>query len=316
MNNNNNSLYDVITFMDVGVDLIVRGGDIVPKFGQAEQLVADYAMELGGSCCIFAAQAAKLQLKTVGIGKVGVDPLGAFVLDCLQQSGIMMDYVQQHPGCKTGMGVALCDADDRAILTYPGTIDALGPEDIPNELFGCSRHLHIGSYYLMQKLQPHFTAIARQAKQHGMTVSLDTNWDPSERWDSGINELLPYVDIFLPNVNELKAITRQPTVGQAIEVLKDTVPLIVVKAGSEGAFAYHEGALLRAEPLKGLESIDSVGAGDSFDAGFIYGFLSGYDVQTCLQAGSICGGMSTLQSGGTAGQITLAEYLQLKDNVN
>ncbi|GAA3403407.1 sugar kinase [Paenibacillus hodogayensis] len=303
--------FDVVTFMDVCVDLIVRGGDIIPKFGQAEQLVGDYSIELGGSCCIFASQAAKLRLNTAGVGIVGDDPFGVIVRHYLQQSGIVMDYVHTDPSYKTGMSIALCDANDRAILTHLGSLDAIGLDDIPNELLESARHLHIGSYFLMKKLQPHWVAIAKKAKANGMTISLDTNWDPDERWEDGLQELLPYVDIFLPNVNELKAITRQSTVEDAILALQDIIPLIVVKDGGEGAFAYHQGQRFRAQSLKDIRVVDSVGAGDSFDAGFVHGFLAGYDVETCLHMGCICGGMNTTQSGGVAGQIGLEECIRL-----
>ncbi|MBP1989925.1 carbohydrate kinase family protein [Paenibacillus eucommiae] len=297
--------YDVLTFMDVCVDLLICGGDVVPRFGQAEQLVGDYSIELGGSCCIFASQTAKLQLNTVGVGFVGDDAFGELVLARLQESGMIMDYVKKDKSCKTGLGIALCDVNDRAILTYTGSIDAIGPDNIPETLFSLTRHLHIGSYYLMKSLQPHLRHIVQKAKQSGMTISLDTNWDPQETWDDGIWDILPYVDIFLPNVNELKAIAKQETVEESIQVLKEFVPLIVVKEGAKGAFAYNGGKYFRAEPLKDIQPIDSVGAGDSFNAGFVYAFLSGHDIQECLRIGNYCGGMSTTKAGGIAGQVRI-----------
>ncbi|WP_165822626.1 carbohydrate kinase family protein [Paenibacillus montanisoli] len=248
-------------------------------------------------------------MRTAGIGVVGKDAFGDFVRAKLAESGMLMDYVTVDAGVKTGIGVALCKDNDRAILTYLGSIDRMDALNVQEELFQQARHLHIGSYYLMRKLQPSFVEMARKAKANGMTVSLDTNWDPDENWDSGIWELLPYVDIFLPNENELKRITKQPTVGQALELLNDVVPITVLKQGERGAIAYSQGKAYPAEPLK-VGVIDAVGAGDSFDAGFIYGYLSGFDVSTSVQIGCICGSMSTSKPGGVAGQVREDELLR------
>ncbi len=295
--------YDVITAMDLCVDLLVALGDVLPEFHQKEQIVEDYHMELGGSCSIFASQIAKLGLRIAGIGRVGQDSLGTLVLDRLKEVGIITENIEKDPSLKTGIGVALCKEDgDRAILTYPGTIDAVEKRDITDDLLMSTRHIHVGSYYLLKKLQPYYPRILRKAKEFGVTVSLDTNWDPDESWDGGLEDILQYVDIFMPNENEIKLITRKDTVESAMEALSNVIPVVAVKLGEKGAVAYAHGKEYRASAMK-VDVVDTVGAGDNFDAGFVYGYLNGMDIERCLRIGCMCGSYSTMKAGGIAGQL-------------
>jgi ribokinase len=295
---------DILIACDLCVDLIMSGNDVVPEFNQKEKLIEDYVLELGGSCSIFASQAAKLGLKVTALGKVGHDAFGELVTRKLNIIGVNLDNIIVDESIKTGIGVALCKENDRAILTYSGSIDALLPSEIPEHVFQECRHLHIGSFYLLQNLRPHFVEMARRVKQNGGTVSLDTNWDPAEKWD-GVMELFPYVDIFMPNENELLAITNQPTVREALESIRDVVDVVAVKQGESGATAYHKGKYFTASAIK-TEYQDAIGAGDSFDAGFLYGFLNGHPIERCLQFGNLCGSSNTMAKGGIAGQMTLA----------
>ena len=305
-----NKGYDVITAMDLCVDLMMQLGAVLPEFGQKEQLVPDFHLEMGGSCSIFACQAAKLGLKTTGIGVLGQDSLGDFMENTLRGAGVDTRYVRRDPSMKTGLGVILCKPDgDRAILTYPGTIEGSKPEEMGEDLLKHCRHLHIGSFYLLKNLQPHFAQYAKTVKAYGGTVSLDTNWDPEEIWDGGIWEVLPYVDIFFPNENEAKLITRTDSVEDALKKLQDKVPMIALKRGEHGAVLYTGGREYRADPLK-VSVVDTVGAGDSFDAGFVYGHLSGLDPETALRIGCICGSLNTTQSGGIVGQPVQGELNQ------
>jgi sugar/nucleoside kinase (ribokinase family) len=231
--------YDIVTLGDLCVDLIMAGGDIVPRFGQAEQLVGSYDLEMGGSCSIFACQAAKLGLRVGILGKVGDDVFGRLILRRLEESGVDTRYVRVDPSLKTGFSVALCREDDRAILTYMGSINALRPEDVTDDFLKAARHLHYGSFYLHTGLLPHAQAIVRRAKALGLSVSLDTNWDPEERWNGAMAEILPLVDVFLPNEEEIVRITGRDTLRAAVAALQaQGVDLLAVKRGREGAEAY------------------------------------------------------------------------------
>lgn len=298
--------HDIITALDINVDVLVSLDNKTIEFTQKEKLIHDYAVEMGGSSCIFACQAAKLGLSTAGIGTIGNDSFGKFVLNKLKDSGVTVDHIKMDEKIKTGISVILQSGGDRAIVTYLGTNDAVSAADFKEDILKNSRHLHIGSYYLMKSLQPYYKDIVVKAKENGMSISMDTNWDPDEKWDGGIWDVLKHVDIFLPNENEALAITCKNNIDQAMDALGEVVPVVVIKLGKEGATAYNRGQKYNASSIN-VNVVDAVGAGDSFDAGFVYGFLSGYDIEKCLRIACICGSLNTRAAGGTAAQPDLPE---------
>ena len=182
-------LYDIVVFGDTCVDLILRDDDIVPRFGQVEKIVAGYNLEMGGSCCIFAAQAAKLGLKVALLGWVGEDAFGQLIIDTLTSAGVDTQFIRSDSKLSTGITVHLVQADDRAMLTHPGSLNKLTVDDVTDEVLASARHLHYGSLYLQTGLLPHWVEILQRAKRLGLSVSLDTNWDPEENWNHGFRRL-------------------------------------------------------------------------------------------------------------------------------
>ena len=292
--------FDVITAFDICLDFLVDLGDTIPEFGQKEKLVRAYELEMGGSACIFATQCAKLGLKTTGPGTVGNDSFGKFMTDALKNAGVDTSYIRQNPD-KTALTICLTKTGgDRSILTYMGAMDTVNPGWI-EELLPKTRHLHVCSYYLLKDLQESYPGLLKKAKESGVTVSLDTNWDPDENWDGGIKDILPYVDVFLPNENELMYITGKNNVSEALEYAGEIVPVIAVKCGENGAFAYCRGETYKCDAMK-IPVADTVGAGDSFNGGFIYGYLSKLPFDECLKIATTCGSLNATQYGGSKGQ--------------
>jgi len=293
----------VITFGDLCLDLIITGDDVVPRFGQVEQLVDDYALEMGGSCSIFACQAAKLGLRVGILGRVGDDSLGRLILGCLEESGVDMRHLAIDPTLKTGLGVLLCRGNDRAILTYLGSANALRPADVSNDFLASARHLHYGSFFLHTGLLPQAPEIFRRARALGLTTSLDTNWDPDERWDSTLREVLPLTDVFMPNEQEARLISGCATVAEAAAWVRARgVSIVTVKRGEKGATAYTDEGVIDCAVLPAAPGGDSVGAGDSFDAGFLAGWLRGLPLRQCLEIACGCGRSVAGAVGGVQGQ--------------
>jgi ribokinase len=294
--------FDILTFGDLCVDIVLTGPDVTPRFGQVEKLVEDYTLEMGGSCSIFACQAARLGLRTELLGKVGDDDFGRLMLRRMRECGVDTSLVAVDPTLKTGMGIALCPPGDRAILTYMGTINVLTPADVSDELLASTRHLHHGSYFLHTGLRPGIAEIFRRARALGVTTSLDTNWDPDDRWE-GLDELLPLTDVFMPNDQEALHISRQPTLEAAAQrFLAQGVRIVTLKAGSQGArVVTREESIAR--PVVPVSGGDSIGAGDSFDAGFLAGWLRGLPLERCLEIGMACGRGVASKIGGVAGQL-------------
>jgi ribokinase len=303
--------YDIITFGDMCVDLVITSADVVPRFGQVEKLVEHYELEMGGSCNIFACQAAKLGLRVGILGRVGDDNFGHLILRRLSECGVDTRHVLIDPKLKTGLGVALCQEDDRAILTYTGSLNAIFPGDVTDEFLASARHLHHGSFFLHTNLRSHIPAIFQRAHALGLTTSLDTNWDPDEKWNSTLSAALRLTDIFMPNDQEARYISRTKSVEEAIRIFRDSgIPVTVIKQGTAGATASYTGERYTCVLPKATGG-DSIGAGDSFDAGFLTGWLYGLPIEHCLQIGSHCGREVASQTGGLRGQPDWKTVLRL-----
>jgi sugar/nucleoside kinase (ribokinase family) len=297
--------FDLIVVGEINPDLILRG-DVTPAFGQVEQLVDDATLTIGSSSAIFACGAARLGLRVAFAGKIGDDVFGQFMREQLAARGVDVTGIVVDPALRTGLSVILSRGADRAILTYSGSIAALRYQEIDLRLLDRARHLHLGAYFMLDALRPDVPKLFAAARARGLTISLDTNYDPSERWDGGLAEALVAADVFLPNETELRAIGGAADTNVAIERLGQRVPTIGAKLGAKGGAAWQHGQTVYADAPP-IDVVDTTGAGDSFDAGFVYGYLNGWELDRTLRLACACGSLSTRAAGGTAAQPTLAE---------
>lgn len=297
--------YDIIVPGELNPDLILTDPDLEPRFGQAEILVAEATLTPGSSSVIFACGAARLGLRVAFIGVVGEDLFGRFMLEALDDRGVDTTYVIVDPDQQTGLTVILNRVNDRAMLTHLGAINALRADQIPDDLLSQARHLHLASYFLQTSLQPDVPNLFQRARSLGLTTSIDTNWDPEERWE-GVHALLPLVNVFLPNDNEALALAGVDTVEAAATKLAGQSEVVAIKLGAEGGLVA-AGEQRYRSPALPVRVTDTVGAGDTFDAGFVYGYMQGWSFAKALQLAIACGSLSTQKSGGLAGQPTLSE---------
>jgi sugar/nucleoside kinase (ribokinase family) len=299
---------DVLVMGEINPDVIVRAADPTPAFGQVERFVDSIDLVIGSSSAIFACGAARLGLRTAFVGVVGDDPMGRFMLDAMRARGVDVAGCRVDREVPTGASVILTSGSDRAILTAPGTMPILRDEDVPEALFASARHVHVGSVYQLDALRPRLAARLGAARRAGLTTSADCNWDPRETWDGGLWEILRETDVFLPNAAEAMRITGTHDVEAAARALVAAGPRVVtVKCGMDGAIAVERDGTLTTVPSLAVDAVDTTGAGDSFDAGFVAGFLAGRPVFDCLALGVAAGALSTLGIGGTASQPTLLE---------
>jgi len=300
--------YDVLVVGEINPDLILRGADVEPAFGQVEKWIAAAQLTVGSSNVIFACAAAKLGLRVAFVGLVGDDLFGAFMLQEMARCGLELRGVRQVQGAQTGLSVILQREDgDRAILTFPGVMRDLRAEEVPEVLLRQARHVHVGSFFLQTGLQPGLPALFRRARALGLTTSLDPNYDPAARWEP-LRAVLPYTDIFLPNEQEALAFTDTATALEAGRALATQVQVVAVKRGARGALAVAGSHCAQAHPPQ-VTVVDTVGAGDAFDAGFLWGLLRGWPLASALRLGVVVGALSTRAAGGTAAQPTLQEAL-------
>ena len=297
---------DILVAGEINPDLILTG-DVNPEFSQVEKLVESASLTVGSSSAIFACGAARLGLKVAFIGMCGEDIFGRFMLDEMQKRGVDVSNVIVRKDGQTGLSVILNRGMDRAILTHPGLVAVLRASDIPDGLLQNARHLHVASYFLQPNLQPDLPDLFRRARRFGLTTSLDTNYDPTELW-VGFDQLLLVTNVFLPNEKEALSLSSESTIHLAADRLASKVEAVAIKLGAEGALGARNGEKVRVASIS-VNVVDTVGAGDSFDAGFLYGYLNGWSLEKSLRLACVCGGLSTQRAGGTDGQPTLDEAL-------
>jgi len=308
--------YDILVIGEANVDLVLSGEDVTPDFGQTEKLVEDAVLELGGSSAIFACGASRLGLDIGFAGKLGDDEFGKFLMRVFRDRGVDTAPIIIDKEIKTGLTLHLSQPHDRAMLTYLGTIASMQSNEIDVELFKRTRHVHISSFFLQKGLQKNLSYLIQKAKEANTTISIDPGWDPEEKWDGYLMHLLDQIDIFLPNSQEAMLISSTSSITEALISLHSHLPMPVIKMGRNGACSLKN--LTRIEhPGFTVNNVDTTGAGDSFNAGFLYGFLKGFELEECLRWGCACGALSTLNFGGIQSQPTLSEVvLFLSDHNN
>ncbi|MGI8330281.1 carbohydrate kinase family protein [Actinomadura scrupuli] len=319
--------FDLLVVGDANPDVLVSGAPETPPAGQAETLVDSGTLALGGSAAIVAHGAARLGLSTALAAMVGRDAAGDFVLDTLSAAGVDISGCVRHESLPTALTVCLNRPDgDRAILTAPGCLPAFGPEHVPAMT---ARHVHTASYFLQPRLAAGLAGLLAGFTRAGATTSLDTNDDPAGGWRLAPG-LLAACDVLLPNEAEALALAAALPAGPvadahpvwpgaeeapaalagALAALTAAGPITVAKRGGRGAVARSGDVLLGARG-PALTPVDTVGAGDGFDAGFLAGWLASGDLAEALRWGCACGALSTRATGGTAGQATAAEAAAL-----
>jgi len=290
---------------ELNVDLILQGYHDFPQPGK-EVLVDDFAMVLGSASAICAMGLARLGTPVAFLAKVGDDPWGRYCLECLAGRGIDATRVRFEPGLKTGVTVGITSPRDRALVSFLGSIAALTGEDVSDDALRGFQHLHVSSYFLQQRLRPSIADVFARAGRLGLTTSLDPGHDPSESWGDDLRLTLQHVDVFLPNEVELRVLAGTGDVEDALRRLENGRTRTVAKLGREGAAALDGGRFVRV-PAFQVEPLDTTGAGDSFDAGFLHAWLGGEPLEAALRFGAACGALSTLGLGGTARQADRAE---------
>jgi sugar/nucleoside kinase (ribokinase family) len=267
--------------------------------------------------------AARLGLRVALAAAVGDDPAGRFMLGQLAAEGVDTAPVVVRPAAPTGMTVALSAGGDRAILTATGALSTLTARDVPPELLGRARHVHVSSYFLVaDSLGPGLAELLGAARASGASTSLDTNWDPAQRWgDERLTAAFAHVSLLLPNEAEALhlaggALGRAgaATLERAVSALTAAGPWLVVKLGARGALCADGTRYYLAEPPP-VTVTDTTGAGDCFNAGVIAGLLSGEDLPSAVALGCAAGAASTRAPGGTAGAPDLATARDLARHV-
>ncbi len=288
---------------EINADLVFRGVSPFPALGK-EVLVSESQLVLGSASAICASGLARLGNRVVFAGKVGDDLFGRFCLDDMSRSGIDLEHVLVDKAASTGITVSISSGRDRALVTCLGAIAELAAEDVPDAAFDGASHLHVAGFFLQTRLRSGLPGLFRRARRRGLTTSLDCGHDPKGEWDSGLQEALEGADLFFPNEEEIRAISGRDNLDAALRSFERV--RVVAKLGAAGAATLEGGAILTV-PAPAVEVVDTTGAGDSFDAGFLHAWLRKHPIGECLRYGVAAGSLSTRGLGGTIAQPTAGE---------
>ncbi len=295
----------VVVIGELNLDLIVMGAERMPRPGE-EIIVDRMELTLGSSSAITACQLAKLGNDVVFVSKVGDDDFGRRALEFLREKGVSTESIIVDESLATGLTISTTLGTERAMLTVMGCIQELRYGDIDLGLLRGRQHVHISSFYLQRSLRPDVARILAEAKEMGLSTSLDTGWPHEGESIRDPDPVWPVLDVFLPNEEEAELLSERPDLDGALDYFAARVPTVVVKLGPEGAIARKGDETVRREGFE-VEVVDTTGAGDSFNAGFLHGYLSGMDLAECVDLGNACGALSTRAPGGTTSQATLEE---------
>jgi sugar/nucleoside kinase (ribokinase family) len=291
------SQFDITVVGDTNIDLLLNGlpEDLPPE---RELAVQEMALALGGSAAITAHNLAALGAR---VGLVTALPEDLFALSCIEQlhsAGVDLGRRVSSQE-STGVTVLLQHTHFRRAFTYPGSAGKLRFADLDLAYLRRARHFHLSSFFLQRELRDNVPRLLANLKHAGLSTSLDTNDDPWDEWSGPIAESLQYVDVLMPNEREACRLSGEADLNRAIATLRRAVPILVVKRAALGAMVFH-GEESLALPRIDVESRDAVGAGDSFNAGFLYGYVNRCSLAQCLELGNLSGAYSTTQAGGVA----------------
>ncbi len=290
--------FDVLVAGELNIDLILDKLDQFPVIGK-EIMAAEMIYTLGSSSAIFASNLSTLGISVNYCGCIGNDSFGDKIIKDLAAKNVNTSNIIRSKTSGTGITVAFNFNQNRAMVTYPGAMNELKQNDISDDMLMQAQHLHVSSVFLQPALKPGLIDLFKRAKDFGLTTSLDPQWDPAEKWDCDWKNLLPLVDVFLPNIEELKNITQKTNLNDAVAAIKDNANILVVKNSTEGATVFYKDEITEQPAFINHDFADAIGAGDSFNAGFISRFIQKKSLKECAQLGAVCGALNTTQKGGT-----------------
>ncbi len=291
--------FDVLVVGELNIDLILNKVESLPEIGK-EVIAQEMIQTLGSSSAIFANNISVLGSKVTFLGKVGIDSYSDQVTSSLSGGGVDISNIIKTQHFLTGLTVAMNFGNDRAMVTYPGAMNDLRIQDISDEVLKSASHMHLSSIFLLEGLKSDVVILFKRAKALGMTTSFDPQWDPHEKWDVDLKSLLHYVDVFLPNASELKQFTFASTIEDAISVIKPFCNVVVVKDGVNGAIMWDKTKIVVQKAFLNETVKDAIGAGDSFNAGFIYYYTNKKSLPECLEFAALSGAINTTGAGGTS----------------
>lgn len=283
-------------------DLMGRPINRFPEKGKL-LLVPEMELHVGGCAHNTAVDLKKLGEEVLVVGKVGDDDLGDVVINSLRRHGVDTRGVTRDSRFHTSATMVLLDDQgERTFLHYPGANQALRSEDVKDEFLREAKVVHVAGSFLMPGFDGEETArVFARARQFSVLTSLDTAWDDTGKWFATIAPVLPLVDIFISNRDEASRISKKSTLADIASFFLDYgAKVVAIKMGEEGSFIMTKDEKILVPPFR-VQAVDGTGAGDAFAAGFLFGYLRGWDLYEVGRFANACGAMCVEKMGATEG---------------
>jgi len=301
--------FDIIVAGDCNIDLIFNQFNKLPNYGE-EVLAEQFELTLGSSAGITAVHLSALGAKVAYVGAVGKDAFGIQFKSILESKGVDTSFMVEKPDHKTGCTVVMSKDEDRANLTHAGAMAHLQPTDIPESLLQKSDFFHLSNPYVLPHFRNTLPQFFKYLKLEGLLTSLDPQWDVEEKWNTDLKSMLPHLDIFLPNKEELHNLLKGNSLSFD-ELLSYSANAIINTMGSNGVQLLQNGKNTHFESYLNAHPVDCIGAGDAFSAGLLAGLIKGHSIKEAIDMGCKNGALSTTVAGGAVAYSTPTEFEQM-----
>ncbi len=301
---------DIYICGDVNIDIMIPDTFNLPEKGQ-ELVINNIFSFIGGGAALTSLGLAKLGANVDFEGVIADDMYGNYIISELRRAGVNTEHLHFSNENRTGISLSFTDKSDRCFVTYRGTNSEVDLKSISMSNVENARFIHLTGYSGKERHLEYYDLL-KEIKKHGTKVSFDLGWDDSGEWYEGIEELFPYIDILFMNETELKHYSRKESVEEGMKKFGRPGLTVVIKCGAKGSKALRDGKIYSCDGLK-VDAKDTTGAGDSFNAGVLYGELKGAGIEKALMYGNICGALSTTQFGGNT---SFPDIEQLKEKYN
>lgn len=304
-------IYDCLCAGIIVADFVCAPVAAVPAAGGLEMTDA-ISLAIGGCAANVATDLVKIGRKAAVVGRVGTDMPGRFVRDELSCSGVETNWLVETPTLQTSSTLVInVRGEDRRFIHTFGANAAFDGSEIPPDLIRQARSLYVGGFFLMPRLTSRRVAeLFRSARDAKVPTVLDVVIpDPTHCWRE-LQDVLPWTDVFLPNVDEGRQITGlDDSVSQARAFRDAGAKTVIITCGGAGAVLSNDDSIIRSGGFP-CEFVDGTGSGDAFAAGYISGLIDGYPAKRCLEIGSALGASCVRRAGATAG---VFNHLELTD---
>ena len=312
-------MYNVVTTGIMVADIIVKPVNRFPDKGTLD-LIDSAEMFSGGNAMTVAINMSKMGLNAAVIGKIGNDPLGDFLVNCLKNYNVTTAGVVRSDEAQTSASVVISSDDgERSFLHCKGANGKLRLKDVNFDLINQTDIVFVTGSFIMNDFDGNDTVeFLKECKHLGKTTALDVCWDSNANTDWLINDAMPYIDLFMPSIDEAKMIAGTEDVEEMAKIfIEHGAGSAIIKCGSDGCYIKEDKdkAGVKVKAIYVENAVDTTGAGDSFCSGFLAAYSKGYNLYECAEIGNAVGACCVMKKGATSGTLSFEETLNfLEEN--